>query len=55
MPKTVEKKFSFSELKIDKAKIFTHRPTKIFCVSALNIGGCLASCLTFKPFLTLDP
>ena len=48
-------KFSFSELKIEKIKFFTQSPTKIFCVSVFNIRGCLASCSTFRPFLTLDP
>ena len=55
MPKTVVEKFSFSELKIEKVKFFTQGPTKIFCISVLNVGVCLASCLTFRPFLTLDP
>ena len=53
--KTVAKKFSFSELKIGKVKFFTQSPTKNFCFSVFNVGGCLASCLTFRPFLTLDP
>ena len=55
MPKTVVKKFSFSELKIEKVKLFTQCSAKKFCISVFNVGGCLASCLTFKPFLTLDP
>ena len=54
MPKTVAEKFSFSEPKIGKVKFFTQGPAKIFCFSVFNVGGCLASCLTFKPFLTLD-
>ena len=48
-------KFSFSELKIEKVKLFTQSPTKIFYISIFNFGGCVASCLTFRPFLMLDP
>ena len=55
LPKTVVEKFSFSELKIEKVKFFTLSPTEIFCSSVFNVGGCLASCLTVKPILTLDP
>ena len=43
-----------SEYKIENVKIFTQSLTKIFCIRVFNVGGCLASCLTFKPFLTLD-
>ena len=46
-------KFSFSKLEIEKVKLFTQSSPKIFCVSGFNVGGCLASCLIFKPFLTL--
>ena len=53
--KTDVEKFSFSGLKIEKAKFFTESPTKIFRISVFNVGGCLASCLIFRPFLTLDP
>ena len=42
------------EYKIENVKIFTQSLTKIFCIRVFNVGGCLASCLTFKPFLTLD-
>ena len=55
MPKKVVEKFSFSELKIEKVKLFTQSPTKVFCINVFNAGGCLASCLTFRPFLTLEP
>ena len=55
MPKTVEGKFSSSELKIEKVKLFTQSLTKFYCISVFNVGGCLASCLTFRPFLTLNP
>ena len=55
MPKKVVEKFSFNELKIEKVKFFTQGPTKIFCINVFNVGGCLASCLTFRPFLMLDP
>ena len=55
MPKTVVEKFSFNELKIEKVKLFTQNSTKFFCISVINVGGCLASCLTFRPFLTLNP
>ena len=47
--KTVVEKFSFSELKIEEVKIFTLGLTKF------NVGGCLASCSTFRPFLTFEP
>ena len=52
LPKPVVEKFSFSELKIEKVTFFTHQN---FCIGVFNVGGCLASCLTFRPFLTLDP
>ena len=52
--KTVVEKFSFSELKIEKVKFFTQSLTKIFYTRVFNVGRCLASCLTFRPFLTLD-
>ena len=52
MPKTVVEKFSFSELNIEKVELFTQSSTKI-SISVFNVGGCLASCLTFRPFLML--
>ena len=55
MPKTVLEKFSFSEHNIKKVTFFTESLTQTFYISIFNVGGCLASCLTFKPFLTLDP
>ena len=55
MPKKVLEEFSFSKLKIEKVNSFIQSPTKIFCISVFNVGGCLASCLTFRPFLTLGP
>ena len=55
MPKIVVEKFSFSELKIERLKSLTDSSNKMFCSSVFNVGGCLASCLTFRPFLTLDP
>ena len=55
MPKKVVEKFSFNELKIEKVKFFTQSPIEFFCINVFNVGGCLASCLTFRPFLTLDP
>ena len=55
MPKKVVEKFRFNELKIEKVKLFTQRvQPKLFALTSLNIGGCLASCLTFRPFLPLD-
>ena len=54
MPKIVEEKFSFSELKMEKVKLFTQSLTKFYCISVFNVGGCLASCLTFRPFLKLS-
>ena len=53
--KTVAEKLSFSELKNEKVAFVTQSQTKTFCISVFNVGGCLASCLTFRPFLTLDP
>ena len=53
MPKTVSVN-SYSELKIEKVKFCTQSSTKKFCSSVFNVGGCLASSLTFRPFLTLD-
>ena len=44
----------FNELNIEKVKFFTQSPTKIFALAFLNIGGCLAYCLIFRKFLTLD-
>ena len=55
MPKKVVEKFSFSELKIENVTLFIQSSSKIFCISVFNGGGCLAICLTFRPFLTLDP
>ena len=42
-----EEKLSFTELKIENQKL---SPTKIFWISVFNLRGCLASCLTFRPF-----
>ena len=55
MPKTVAEKFSFSQGKIEKVSFFTQSSTKTFCISVFNFGGCLAICLTFRPYLMLDP
>ena len=55
VPKKAVKNFSFSKLKIENVKFFTQSPTKIFWINVFNVGGCLASCLTFRPFLRLDP
>ena len=54
LKKNVEK-FSFSELNIEIVKSFTQTPIKNFALAFFNVGGCLASCLIFRPFLTLDP
>ena len=43
VPKTVVKKSSFSELKIEKVKFCTESLTKFYCISVFNVGGCLAS------------
>ena len=48
-------KFSFNELKIEKVKLFTQRFPRFYFISVFNVRGCLASCLTFRSFLTLDP
>ena len=42
-------------LKLKKVKLFTQSSTKICCISVFNVRGCLASCLNFRLFLTLDP
>ena len=55
MLKTVVEKFSFSELKTEKVKFFAQSSTKIVCSSVFSVGGCLANCVIFRPFLTLDP
>ena len=55
MLKTVVEKFSFSELKTEKVKFFAQSSTKIVCSNVFSVGGCLASCVIFRPFLTLDP
>ena len=52
--KKVAEKFTFNELKIERVKFFTQSPAKIFGIIVFNVGGCLASCVTFRPFLTLD-
>ena len=54
VPKKVMEKFSVSELKIETVKFFTQSPTKIFCIDVFNVRGCLARCLTCRPFLTLE-
>ena len=33
----------FNGLKIKKVKCFTQSPTKMFCISVFNVGGCLVS------------
>ena len=53
--KVVVEKFNFSELKIEKVKFFTQSLTRIFCTSDFKVRSCLASSLTFRSFLTLDP
>ena len=58
MPKIVVEKFNFSERKIEKVNLCTQSPTKVFEIlflSVLSAEGCLACCLTFRLFLTLDP
>ena len=55
MLKNVAETFSANELKIEKVKFFTQNWSKIFCINVFNVGGCLASCLAFRPFLLLDP
>ena len=42
-------------LKLKKLNYLLRVQPKNFCISVFNVGGCLASCLTFRPFLTLDP
>ena len=52
--KAVVEKFSLSELKIEKDKLFTQGSTKFFYISFFS-GSCLASCLSFRRSLTLVP
>ena len=54
MSKTVAEKFSFSQLKTGKFKLFTQSLTKFYCIHVFNVGDCLGSCLTFRPSLTLE-
>ena len=54
MPKRVVEKFSFNGLKIESVRFFIQSPTKSFYISVFSVRGCLAGCLTFRPFLTLD-
>ena len=42
-------------IEIEKVTFFTHSPTEMFYISVFIVGNCLASCLTTRPFLTLDP
>ena len=49
-----KRSFSFNKLKIEKVKFFTQSPIKIFCINIFKVRRCLASCLTFRPFLVLD-
>ena len=51
VPKKDVEKFSFSEINIEKVKSFTQTPIKNFALAFSK----LASCLIFRPFLTLDP
>ena len=37
-------------LKLIKINFFTQSPTKIFCINVFIVVGCLASCLTLRPF-----
>ena len=55
VPEKVVQKISFNELKIKKVKFLAQSRTKIFCINIFDVGGCLASLLTFMPLLTLDP
>ena len=55
VPKTAVEKFSFSDHKIEKVKFLTQNSIKIFRSSVFNAGVGLAGCLTFRPFLTLNP
>ena len=41
MPKTVVKKFRFSELKFEKVKLFTQSSKKFYCISVFKQLGCL--------------
>ena len=59
MPKTVylvylARNLASVNLKLKKFKLFTKSSTKNLCMSVFNVGGCVASYLTFIPFLTLD-
>ena len=54
-PKYLSGNLASVNLKLKKLNYLLRVQPKFFCISIFNIGGCLASCLTFKPFLTLDP
>ena len=51
--KKVAKKFSFSKLKLKKENFLLWVQYQIFSINAFNVGGCLASCSTFRLFLKI--
>ena len=57
LARKVVEKFRFSELKIEKVQFFAQSPIpKVFAlINIVNVRGCSASCLTYTPFLKLDP
>ena len=52
--KQLKRNLASVNLKLEKLN-YLLSSTKIFCISVLNVGDCLARCLTFRPFLKLDP
>ena len=46
-------RYSYNKL---KKIFFTQIPAKsFFCISIFNVGGCIASCLTFRLFFKVRP
>ena len=41
-------------LKLKKLNYLLRAQPRFFVLAFFNVGNCLASCLTFRPFLTLD-
>ena len=48
--KQLRRNLASVNIKLKEIKFFTQSPTKIFCISIFNVEGCLASCLTYRPF-----
>ena len=54
--KQLWRNLALMNLKLKKFTIFYSEFNQFYSISIFHVGGCLASCLTFTPFLTtLDP